>query len=144
MTCEEIDVLISGYIDGELTQQERQKVDVHLQECLKCRDSLQKLETVQQRVHGLEIPEPSRKEWEDMENYVMLRLFRKIGWIIVIVWLSGTAAYGLYEFASAPAEPLLAKVAVFGLLFGVVMLFVSVLLERSRELRTDRYRGVQK
>jgi predicted anti-sigma-YlaC factor YlaD len=144
MTCEEIDVLISGYIDGELTQQERQRVDIHLRECLKCRDSLQKLETVRQRIHGLEMPQPSRKEWEDMENYVLLRLFRKVGWIIVIVWLSGTAVYGLYEYASAPTEPFLGKLAVFGLLFGVVMLFVSVVLERTRELRTDRYRGVQK
>ncbi len=144
MKCEEIEPLLSAYLDGELIQQERQKVEIHLEECPKCRKMLHDLESVRQRARDLQIPQPDGKEWKNMESYVLERLFRGLGWVFTIAWAAGTLIYGLYEYASSPREPLLQKLALFGLLFGVLMLFLSVLIERLRELKTDRYKGVRK
>ena len=44
----------------------------------------------------------------------------------------------------SPSEPLFEKILVFGLFLGIALLFLSVLSERIRESRTDRYKGVQK
>lgn len=144
MKCEDLDILLSGYIDNELTQQDRQRVEVHLADCTRCRKTIQELEEVRRRAGGLHIPEPTRKEIAQMESNVMERLFRNFGWSITIAWAIGSVAYGLYEYASAPGEPFLHKVAVFSLILGIAMLFLSVLLQRVRETKTDRYKGIQK
>ena len=42
------EALISGYLDGELTQGDRQRVEVHLDECEQCRrtyDDMARLRT---------------------------------------------------------------------------------------------------
>jgi anti-sigma factor RsiW len=35
--------LLSGFVDGELTQQERQRVRLHCEECDECRENLANL-----------------------------------------------------------------------------------------------------
>jgi len=144
MNCDELDIFLSGYIDNELTQQDSQRVQVHLEDCARCRRTIHELEEVRRRAGGLPIPEPTRKEMAEMESYVMERLFRRFGWLIVTAWVTISAAYGIYEYASSPGEPLLQKVAVFSLILGIAMLFLSVLLERVREAKTDRYKRIQK
>jgi anti-sigma factor RsiW len=47
MDCEAYRILISGYIDGELSEQEMQMLKVHLQTCEACAGYLQKLESMQ-------------------------------------------------------------------------------------------------
>lgn len=37
MTCQKIEILISAYIDGEITGEEKHLVDIHLQHCVACR-----------------------------------------------------------------------------------------------------------
>lgn len=144
MRCEEIEVSLSGFLDGELTQQEGQRVEVHLRTCDRCRSVYQELQRAQAAARALEIPQPSRKEWREMESRILERGARGIGWIILCVWLVTTAAYGSLHYALSPDEPLINKILVFGAFLGVALLFLSVLLERMRERRTDRYRRVLK
>ena len=41
---------LSGYLDGELTQQERQRVDLHLADCQDCAGMLRDLEDLRERM----------------------------------------------------------------------------------------------
>lgn len=40
MTCQKIEILLSAYIDGEVTGEEKHLVDTHLQQCAACRTLL--------------------------------------------------------------------------------------------------------
>ena len=51
--------------------------------------------------------------------------------------------YALWRFFADTGDPL-EIFLVLGLPGGFVLLFLSVLIDRLRELKTDRYRGVQR
>ncbi|MFZ0429157.1 MAG: zf-HC2 domain-containing protein [Acidobacteriota bacterium] len=144
MNCEEIEVSLSGYLDNELTQQESQRIELHLETCAHCRQVLEELREAQQAAQKLELAQPSHEEWKHMENHILEKSTRGLGWVILIVWSIITAAYAIFQFAMSPSEPLFEKILVFSLFLGIALLFLSVLSERIRESRTDRYKGVQK
>lgn len=141
--CDQIEVYLSGYLDDELTQQDRQRVSLHLSTCRHCKEVLQDLEGARQAAQQLQIEQPTRREWKEMEMQLFERTTRGLGWLIVIVWSVVTACYGIYQFAVSP-EGLFGKILVFSLFLGLGLVFFSILLQRIRESRTDRYKGVFK
>lgn len=144
MKCEEIEVFLSGYLDGELTQQESQQVEVHLEDCLGCREIYRELREARQAAADLPIPQPSGKEWKLIEGRILEQATRSIGWVILVVWSTITVAYGIFQYAVSPEEALFEKILVFGFFLGFALLFFSILLQRIREGRADRYKGVLK
>ena len=79
-----------------------------------------------------------------MEARVLERIGQGLGWSILVVWIAVTAVYTLYQYGTSPNEPLFEKILVFSLFLGFGLLFLSVLSQRLRERRTDRYKGVLK
>lgn len=144
MPDKEIEVLLSGYLDGELTQQERQKVGVYLERDERYREILAELERVKTETERLHYEEPSSGDWKTMEKSLVQDVSRGLGWIILSIWAVALTSYGLWELAAAPDEPLIGKLLVFGFFLGVALLFCSVLTQRIHESRTDKYKGVYK
>ena len=144
MPDKEIEVLLSGYLDGELTQQERQKVGVYLERDERYREILAELERVKSETERLHYEEPSSGDWKTVEKSLVQDVSRGLGWIILSIWAVALTSYGLWELATAPDEPLTGKLMVFGFFLGVALLFCSVLTQRMRESRTDKYKGVYK
>jgi predicted anti-sigma-YlaC factor YlaD len=144
MICEKIEVSLSGYLDGELTQQEAQRIEVHLGSCDNCRRILDELREARDATRKLEITQPDKSEWMTMKTHILQHATRGIGWLILIVWTTMTAAYSAFQYAMSPTEPLFHKILIFGFLLGIALLFFSVLMERVRESLTDRYKGVLK
>ena len=52
MTCREIQSLMSRYIDGELTTEERAQVDAHLASCDACKQSFAQMQAINERIKG--------------------------------------------------------------------------------------------
>lgn len=144
MQCQEIETLLSGYIDGELPLQQAQQVEAHLDSCERCRREVEEITSIKRATGELSYQEPSSLEWQLMEQLIFQRISRGLGWVILIVWSVVTLGYGLFQLAVSPHEPLFEKILVFGIFLGMALLFLSVLSERIRDSRTDRYKGVQK
>lgn len=144
MTCEAFEVFLSGYLDEELTQQERQKVSLHLEACAQCQQMLVLLQKARQAAQAMDIQSPTKEEWGLMQSRILENTSRGVGWIILVVWSVFTVGYGLFHYAVSPTEPLIEKILIFGIFLGFALLFLSVLLQRLREHKTDRYRGVLK
>ena len=144
MPDKEIEVLLSGYLDGELTQQERQKVGVYLERDERYREILAELERVKTETERLHYEEPTSGDWKTIEKNLVQDVSRGLGWMILSIWAVAVTSYGLWELAAAPDEPLTSKLLVFGFFLGVALLFCSVLTQRIRESRTDKYKGVYK
>jgi len=143
MDCKETEVYLSGYLDNELTQQESQRVELHLETCLVCLQLLKELTTAQKATRSIELRQPGKQEWQKMENTILENISRGFGWLILVIWSATTVGYAFFQYAVTPTEPLFQKILVFGIFLGIALLFFSVLCQRIRESRTDRYKGVQ-
>ena len=57
--------LLSGFIDGELTQQEAQRVRVHCENCRQCGDELEQLEKLRREVGSSRLSPLSEDIWRE-------------------------------------------------------------------------------
>ncbi len=144
MRCQDFEVYLSGYLDKELPQQQRQKVQLHLEGCSHCNEVLEQLRQAKTSTEQLVFEMPSGEEWTDLQNHILGRVSRRAGGLILIVWAGMMSLYGAYWYAANSEANLVEKVVVFGLITGIGLLFLSVLSERLRESRTDRYKGVHR
>ena len=68
---------------------------------------------------------------------------RRFGWLLIVIWVLGAGGLALQSFV-ASQDPLFEKLLIVLLIGGPVLLFLSVLLDRVKALKTDRYKGVEK
>ncbi len=112
-------------------------------DCAACRTIYEELEQLREVTMTTQLDEPRDLQWDEHLRGPFSSLSRGFGWLILMVWVAGTAGFGLWQLATRP-EDLAGKLIVFGGLFGVGLLFTSILIDRLRTAKTDRYREVQK
>lgn len=135
--------LLSGYLDRALTQGERQRVRVHLEDCAACRDLLAELTALRETAMTTEFLIPSDDQWDERPRGALSRVLHGGGWLIVSAWLVAIGGFAAWQVATAP-ESLLEKLLIFGGASGGALLFLSALVDRLRALPGDRYRRVEK
>ena len=134
--------LLSGYLDGALTQRERQRVSLHLEGCPDCRRELAELGALRSAARGTAFAMPGDDEWGELPRTAGSRALRLGGWTLLVSWLAAIVGIGLVELMRA-AVPAWARVAIAGGVAGFGLLLLSVLLDRLHDVRFDRYRRVQ-
>jgi hypothetical protein len=136
--------LLSGYIDGELTQQVRQRVRLHCENCAACRQELETLAAMRERVGKATLSDRDRDTWRENMDDNAVKNTRGAGWLLLIGGALLGGAYLGYELFSAASELSLFEKIVFGGIYGgLLLLFVSVLRQRLIERKTDKYKDVE-
>ncbi|HEX4952785.1 MAG TPA: zf-HC2 domain-containing protein [Thermoanaerobaculia bacterium] len=135
--------LLSGYLDGELTQAESQRVRLHLETDPEARRIFDDLSRMRQAARGTRFRLPDDRQWDERPKHSGSRLARDAGWLLLAIWLVATTGFGLYHLAVSP-EGLWLKLTIFAPLSGIALLFGSTVLDRLKTLPTDRYRRVEK
>jgi len=133
--------MLSGYLDGELTQAEAQFVETRLEASEELRRELDELKRLREVTMGMKFAEPSEREWDEHARGIFSSGARKLGWVMVIIWSACLLAYGAWQFATS-SEDLFIKLTVFGLCSGLGLLFTSVLWDRVRTYQRDKHRRV--
>ena len=142
--CEKIDELLSGYLDDELTQGDFQRVEVHLRSCEKCRQTLDAMTKLQKAVANSQAAaELEQERWEKIMTDLPAKASRGIGWILFIAGFITLVSVAIWEFAVDDNTALHVKLAVGGIWFGLLFLFLSVLRQRIVSRKTDKYKEVQ-
>lgn len=137
------ETMISGYLDGELTQAAAQKARLHLEDCAHCRAMLEDLRVMREATLSTEFSTPDDTQWNERPRGRVSFISRGMGWVVAILWLVAVTAYGLREFWLSSAN-LFGKLLVFGGLSALTLLFLSVVLDRISTARTDPYREVER
>lgn len=137
------EALISGHLDGELTQAAEQRVRLHLEDCEHCRTVLAELQALRATTMSTEFHQPDDSQWDERPRSGLSLLARRTGWVVAVVWAVFLAAYALWHFWQGSAN-LAERILVFGGLSALVLLFTSVLLDRLRAASNDPYREVEK
>ncbi|MDE0422172.1 MAG: zf-HC2 domain-containing protein [Gammaproteobacteria bacterium] len=143
--CANVDELLSGYLDDELTQKDRQRVDRHIEGCARCSARLRELDALSASVSRLRadmVPE-DQEEWRKVMDNALERTASGIGWVLVVGAVFVLVGYAGYEFLLADVEPPMVKWAVGALYLGLAVLLLSVLRQRLRARKTDKYKDVE-
>ena len=142
--CDEITVLLSGYIDDELDQDERDRVETHLAECESCRRELTELQRVVEMTEMMRFKDPPNDVWTNYWHGVYNRIERGAGWTIFAVGLAVLVAYGIYEFLTDPTVDAIVKLMIATPIVGLTAVFVSVWREKRIVNRHDKYKDIQR
>jgi len=137
------EALLSGYVDGELTQADRQRVRLRLEEDPEARQQVDEMREIREAARSVGWMSPSDEEWNEAPRSAPSRVFRGAGWLIVCGWLVTVAFLVLKGFVLGP-ETLGEKLLALAVVGGPLALFLSVLIDRIKVLPNDRYTGVKK
>ena len=143
MTTEHVGELLSGYIDGELTQQQRQHVTLHCSGCAQCRADLAELRALKERISDTPLSELGEDQWRENMNDTMGQLSRGVGWLLFIAGLLIAGFYALYHLIMDTGMSLVEKFIIFGVYGGLAVLLFSVLRQRLIERKSDKYKDVE-
>ncbi len=141
--CERINELLSGLLDGELTQQDRQRVEIHVETCANCRQLLDELKGQRDSIGQLSFGELTPEERRDMVSDLPTKATRGLGWLLAGIALLVLCGNGVYHFLRDENVQLLVKIATVGFYFGGFLLFLTVLRERLRDRKTDNYKDIE-
>ncbi|MEM7583431.1 MAG: hypothetical protein AAF560_08635 [Acidobacteriota bacterium] len=141
--CDFDEELISGYLDGALPQMQAQKVRLRLEDCSACRNLFNELSALREAAQTTRFVPPADDEWPELPKTRPSRFSRSLGWVVMIAWLMVVSVFALWRFLTSAGDPL-EVFLVLGLPGSILLLFLSVLSDRLRELKTDRYRGVHR
>jgi len=144
MDCNRTEELLSAYIDNELSASEMIELGEHLKSCDNCRNALDQYLKLKKTSADIKLVDPPVDSMEHYWSTVSAKLSRGVGWIFFIIGSIILAIYAIYQFAVDRTIDSFVKIVIAAIVIGLVMLFLSVLIERMRERKTDRYTGVQK
>ncbi len=134
---------LSGYIDGELTQQARQRVQVHCGNCDECAASLAELRALRERVGKSHLSEFGQDTWREKMNDAVVTASQGLGWLLLIGSLLAGAGIAIVMFFADADTSLDQKLVIGGGYLGLALLFVSVLRQRLLERKSDKYKDVE-
>ncbi len=134
---------LSGYIDGELTQQQRQQVERHCAVCAQCHADLQALRDLRERIAGAALSPIGTDQWRENMSDSSVETSRALGWILFIVGALAIGVVLVFGFLMDDGVSLGMKAILIAVYGGLAALLYSVLRQRLIERKTDKYKDVE-
>ncbi|MEM8932220.1 MAG: hypothetical protein AAGE94_13650 [Acidobacteriota bacterium] len=135
--------LLSGYLDGQLSHRDMQRVRLYLENDPDSRRLIREMQALRETALATPFEAPDDDAWPELPRTRVSRWTRSVGWLLMIAWLVVVTSLALWRFLSSTGDPL-EIFLVLGLPGAFVLLFVSVLLDRLKTLSADRYRDVHR
>ena len=144
------EALISGYLDGELTQGDRQRVALHIEGCSSCRRIADDLAVLRQATMATTFAIPDDTQWDERPRTGLSRLLLHAGfavgvaWAVVLVAVLGWQLVGGDAAGSESGSGSIGAAFVLAPLAAIALIVLSALADRLRTRQTDPYRQVKK
>jgi len=148
MSDDKYRIMLSGYIDNELTPEEKLEFEQHLKDCRECQKELEAFHKLREVTGAMKYADIPEYVWENYWTGLYRRLERGFGWIFLSIGIIILLAIGVYHlfqgFFLDPGQSILLKVGIGCGAVGFIVLLVSVIRERIFACRRDRYDEVQR
>ena len=136
--------LLSGFVDDELTQQDSQRVRLHIDQCETCRQELDEVKRMRRKLSNARLSNLNNDIWRETMDDASVKTTRGIGWLLLIGGVLVAGGFAVYEvFTGFSSWSLVEKLIVGGVYGGGLLLFLSVLRQRLIERKKDRYKDVE-
>jgi predicted anti-sigma-YlaC factor YlaD len=144
--CRFFEAQLVRYVDGEISPEEKKKLEAHLLICSNCQKDLEHLTAwkgVSSEMKNKLLPDMA---WEEYWQKFYNRLERGISWILISIGaiiILGIAAYHvILDLLKNSNLSVIEKTGVLVLVFGLIVLFVSVLREKLMIRGKDKYKEI--
>ncbi len=148
MTCDDHKDLLMGYLDNELSDEQRQRFEEHLAGCGECAGELEEFRKLKAITDEVTLVEPEDRMWQEYWGSIYNRIERGVGWIILSIAGILLVIYGgfkiIEELIKDPTVGMILKIGLLALIAGIAILFVSVLRETLYFWKKDRYKDVRR
>ena len=145
--CEDTEALLSGYLDGELTQGDRQRVEVIMEDCQDCAQTFEDMKKLRSEIGGIEYEHMTEAERLKAAKDPVAEAGASIGQILVIggfiIFYGSLIYFALKGMLADPDTPLFMKIGLPAILIGMGILFTSVIIDRIKASKTDPYNDVE-
>lgn len=140
--------LLAGYVDGELSEDERLKFEQQLAQDPNLKAELEEFMKLQDLTGQMTYADLPDEVWESYWASLYRKLERGVGWIFFSLGAIALLSYAFfaifYELFFDPTVPVFIKLAVPVCVVGLIILIVSFVRERLFAYTRDRYREVNK
>lgn len=134
--------LLSGYLDGELTQQEAQKVMLLLESDEDYQQLHDEMQSMRQEIQSLSLQDSELEHLEQLFQEPVAKTSRLFGFALIAVSSVILVVFILYSILINTAIGLLVKIAISALCLGSLLLLFSVLRQRMITSKNDKYTRV--
>lgn len=140
--------LLAGYVDGELSDDERRAFENALVTDPELRRELEEFKKLKEVTGLMTYADLPEEVWENYRQSLYRKLERGFGWIFMslgaIILLCFGAFSALYEIYTDPGVSLWVKAGLAALIIGAIVLLVSYIRERLFAYNRERYREVNR
>jgi anti-sigma factor RsiW len=137
------ELLAMAYADGELDGAEREGFEQRLATSPPLALEVARYRRLQALAQQAAPPEPMDYEWRRLGRDPLQRLLLTLGWTLLVVAGGTLVVWGEYSIAVSRL-PLVPKLALGGLLLGLVLLVSAAVRARLRTRPYDPYTEVQR
>ncbi len=145
--CEDTEALLSGYLDGELTQGDRQRVEVIMEDCQDCAKTFEEMKKLRSEIGGIQYEHMTEAERLKAAKDPVAETGASLGQVLVIggfIIFYGSCIYlALKGILADPDTPLFMKIGLPAILIGMGILLTSVIIDRIKASKTDPYKDVE-
>tara|TARA_B100000530_G_C15668265_1_gene373186 strand:- start:25 stop:477 length:453 start_codon:yes stop_codon:yes gene_type:complete len=145
--CEDMETLLSGYLDGELTQGDRQRVEIIMENCADCAQTFEDMKKLRGEIGGLEYEHMTEAERLKAAKDPVTETGASLGQVLVIggfIIFYGSCIYlALKAMLADPDTPLFMKIGLPAIFLGFGILLTSVIIDRIKASKTDPYKDVE-
>ena len=139
MSEQDLRILLTGYLDDELDEANRKKIEAALETDATLKAELDAMRQFNEMMSGLGVDAEMDVELDAFWNEVYNRTERRTAWILLLVGFVGVLATVWYLFFTDPDMHWAIKVTAGCGLLGSLLLLWSVWRERQRVKPHDRY-----
>ena len=148
MTCHDYKDLMMGYLDNELSDEQRRQFEEHLAGCPECAGELEEFKRLKAITDEVTLVEPEERIWQEYWDGIYNRIERGVGWVVFSVAAILLLIYGgfkaIEDLVKNSEVEIVFKAGLLVLIAGLAILFVSVLRERLYFWKKDRYKDVRR
>ena len=142
--CEKYRPLIVGLLDNELTSEEIQNLNTHLTRCNCCKEEFDTMKNMSKKLTLPSFKEPEDEVLKQLWKSPYTRFTNNAGIVMVLGGYLCFIGYGFYLFIVDKKAHFLPKISIAALIIGFLILFFSVIRERMKTYKKDKYKEVKR
>ncbi len=140
--------LIEKYFDKTATPEEIKRIESLLTSNKEFKKEFDEQKKIKEIFKSVNLKNPKNEFWDSYWLSLYNRFERKIAWAVIIIsslLLLGYAAFQIVEQILYDTQtPIFVKVGLAFLIFGIVLLFLSILREKIKTNLRDKYKEIQR
>ncbi len=140
--------LIEKYIDGSLTEKESIEFENIIQNSPEIKKEVEEQKKIKEVLLKMKLKDPSKEVWDGYWLGIYNRLERGFAWIAISLGLLVIFGYSSYEMVKSMIRdtqtPPFVKIAMGVFIFGILILLWSLIREKIKTSKNDKYKEVQR